>query len=422
MPVPLPTLKVLVSGGGIAGPAVAFWLNKFLPGTDITIVERSPVPRGGGHAVDLRDAAIPLVRRMGLLEEVKAKHTTEEGTQFVGKDGQIIASNAASGNDEMQSGTSDYEILRGDMAQILLDETKDTPNITYIFDETITSISQTPEGKATVTFANNHLPTTTYDLVVGADGQSSRTRRLVFGDDKPHIRRLGQYLAYFTMPKDPSRDTTFRDWYNAPHGLWLLLRPDPYGARRVHMAVTDSDFTRFDEIEAALRSGDVQRQKRWFEEQYEGSGFQAERVIAGMKTCNDWYMQEIVQVKMERWSEGNVVLLGDAAHCPSPISGMGTSIALIGAYLLAGEISRTPDNISHALSQYETLHRPVVERAQKLFPGAPQIFCPQTEWGLYTMQTLINVLSRVGPLMKGVASLAPAFKRHGFDLPEYGKV
>ncbi|KAJ3051656.1 hypothetical protein HK097_007333 [Rhizophlyctis rosea] len=424
-----PALDVLVVGGGIAGPTFAFWLHKLLPTAHITILERSPAPRLSGQAVDIRAAAVPIVERMGLIDMVKKYATTEQGIDFIGIDGKVAGSFPKSGDMEAQSFTSEFEILRGDFAKILYESTKSLPNISYIFDETITSITQTQTEKVEVTFKNHH-PTQTYDLVVGADGQSSLTRRLIFNKNpknkQEHLRRLGQYSAYFTLPSILS-DTPFAAWYNAPHGRLILLRPDQYGTRRCYLGVTDSNLSRFDEIDDIMHNKGVEEQKKWFAKEFEGAGWQSERMVKGMMESDDFYMQEIAQVKMERWSEGRVVLVGDAAYCPSPISGVGTGAALVGSYILAGELSLHPDNISLALAQYEKHTRPFVESVQHLIPGAPQVANPQTETGIKVFNTVAWVLSHPfvtkfgGAMKKFYGWVSPAFGGTKWEVPVYGE-
>lgn len=319
------TLNILISGSGIAGPCLAFWLHKLIPICHITILERSPTPRHGGQAVDLRSFSVPIVSRMGLLDLVRSRTTTEEGVQFVYLDGITRATFPASGNIEAQSATSEFEILRGDLARILMDATQSLDRITYVFDEMVDTIAQNggPDNKVDVTFSNR-LPPARYDLVVGADGMMSRTRRLVFGSankSDEFVRRLGQYAALFTMSRTES-DTKFAQWYNAPRGRLLLLRPDSYGTTRAYVSVTDSDLSRFDDIDAAMRKGDRKAQEDWFERELEGAGWESERCIREMKKADDYYLQQVAQVKMEKWCQGSVALLGDAAYCPSPISGV----------------------------------------------------------------------------------------------------
>jgi 2-polyprenyl-6-methoxyphenol hydroxylase-like FAD-dependent oxidoreductase len=207
------------------------------------------------------------------------------------------------------------------MAQIVFEATKNMQNVEYIFDETIATIDEKTEGK--VTFANR-LPPSSYDLVVGADGMMSRTRRYVFGhgpNNDDYLNRLGQYAAYFTIPKT-SEDTNYAQWYNATRGRLILKRPDQYGTTRIYIAVTDHDFSRFAEIDGLLKNKGVEEQKKWLAKEFEGAGWLSERVVREMMVCKDFYMQQIAQVKMPEWSKGHVALVGDAAYCPSPISGV----------------------------------------------------------------------------------------------------
>ncbi|EMD64686.1 hypothetical protein GGP41_003035 [Bipolaris sorokiniana] len=388
------SLNVLISGSGIAGPCFAYWLNRLLPSSQITIIERSPEPRLGGQAVDLRSSCLPIVKKMGLLDKVKEYNTTEVGMQFVYRDGKTRATFEATGEEERQSATSEYEILRGDMARIVYDAVKDNPQITFIFDEMVTAIEEKEEGKVDVTFKNKTAPTR-YDLVVGADGQMSRTRRLVFGhgpNNDDYLYRLGQYSALFTMPRDPT-DTQYAQWYNAPRGRLFLLRPDQYGTTKAYLAVTDANLSRFDEIDRLLKKGSREEQQAWFEKEFSDAGFQAERCIREMKKADDFYMQQIAQVKMDTWVKGHVTLVGDAAYCPSPISGVGTGAGIVGAYVLAGELSKTPNDIPTALASYERITRQYVDKAQRLIMGAPQIANPQTEWGIKIFNNVTGVLS-----------------------------
>lgn len=312
-------LNILISGGGIAGPCLAWFLTKRLQAT-VTVVERAPSPRTSGQAVDIRDAAVPIMRRMGLEEDIKNKNTTEEGTEFVYADGKTKASFPASGDSKTQSLTSEYEILRGDLAKIIFEATKD--GVRYVFDEYVTGIEELDGEKVKARFAN-HLPETQFDLVVGADGMISNTRRIVFGrgpEEKDYLKPLGQYIAFFTIPREEG-DTKWAQWYNAPNGRLVFLRPDQYGDTRAYLAVTDSNLSRFAGIEKAMSQGQ-EAQMKWLEEQFEGAGWQANRVIEGMKQSKDFYMQMIAQVKVENFVRGRVALMGDAGYCPSPISGM----------------------------------------------------------------------------------------------------
>ncbi|KAI4697279.1 uncharacterized protein J4E84_000406 [Alternaria hordeiaustralica] len=427
MPSATQPLNILISGSGIAGPVTAYWLHRFMPTCQITIVERSPEPRLGGQAVDLRSSALPIVKKMGILEKVKEKTTTEVGMQFVYRDGERRATFEATGEEERQSATSEYEILRGDMARIVYELTLSNPNIKYVFGEMATEVQQDESkgSKALVTFANGKLPPTEFDVVIGADGQMSRTRRIVFGHgpkNDDYLHRLGQYSALFTMPREPV-DTQYAQWYNASRGRLFLLRPDQYGTTRAYLAITDGDLSRFEEIDKLLKKGTREEQQAWFEKEFEGAGWQTERCIREMKRADDFYMQQIAQVRMDTWHKGCVALVGDAAYCPSPISGVGTGAAIVGAYVLAGEISRSQDDIPTALTNYERITREYVDKAQKLIPGAPQIANPQTEWGIKVFNTVTGTLSHpfIQKFSGVIGKIIPAFGSSKiWSPPEYG--
>lgn len=315
-------LNVLISGGGVAGLCLAWWLHRRNLTSKITVIERAPEPRISGQAVDIRNAAVNVIKQMGLEESIKAKTTTEEGIEFVYADGKTKASFGTTGEDGAQSLTSEYEILRGDLAKIFYERTERLDGIEYVYDESISEIQEVKDGRIQVAF-KNRLPQAEYDLVIGADGMISQTRRIVFGkgpEDKDYLHPLGQYCAFFTISRIGS-DTKWAQWYVAPGGHAVVTRPDQYGETRAYLAVTDSNLSRFDEIKKAMKQNS-EVQKAWLEKEFEGAGWQTARVVEGMKTAPDFYMTEIAQVKMDQFVTGRVALLGDAGYCPTPISGM----------------------------------------------------------------------------------------------------
>jgi 2-polyprenyl-6-methoxyphenol hydroxylase-like FAD-dependent oxidoreductase len=316
-------LNILISGGGIAGPCLAWWLHKGLPNSNITILERAPEPRVSGQAIDIRDFGVDVVRRMGLIDLVKSRGTTEEGISFVYSDGVTKATFPASGDEENQGFTSEFEILRGDLAEIFYDVTKET--VRWQFDEYIEGVEELGSGKVKVTFAN-HLQPEEYDVVVGADGIVSRTRRVVWGkgpDEKEYIKSMGQYCSFFTIPKT-DEDSKFAHVFNVPGGRISALRPDRYGETRAYLGVTYSDMAKFYDAKTAMGES-VETQKKWLQEQFADAlgEWQLARIVGEMKDSKDFYMQQTAQVKIdEGFVKGRVTLVGDAGYCPSPISGM----------------------------------------------------------------------------------------------------
>jgi 2-polyprenyl-6-methoxyphenol hydroxylase-like FAD-dependent oxidoreductase len=375
--------NILISGAGIAGPTLAFWLVRY--GMKVTVIERAPQLRTAGQTIDIRGAGLEVVKKMGLEDIIRAKTTQEQGINFVDRENRI---QAAFPVETMggQSFVSEIEIVRGELATLLYDQTCN--DVEYIFGDKITAIVDRGD-RVQVSFAKE--ADRDFDLIVIADGQSSKTRELFFDTSTSPIYRLGQYTSYFSIPYEES-DGTWSRWYNAPGGRVVMLRPDGKGTTTTRAFLTISSSPN------GLEKLDVDGQKAEIHKLFADAGWETPRVLSAMEKSTDFYLQEVAQVKMDTWSKGRVVLLGDAAYCPSPISGMGTSVAIVGAYILAGEIARHEDH-KDAFASYETLLRPYITKAQSLPPGAPRFATPQTEWGIYILNTVLSVVSfgvRVG--------------------------
>lgn len=302
-------LNILISGAGIAGPATAFFLAK--AGAKVTVVERAPEPRTGGQNVDIRGHGLTVIRRMGLEDTVRSKTTHEKGLRFV--NAQNI-SRADFPVDDGQGFTSDIEIMRGDLGLILYEATKG--KVRYMFEESIKSISEKADH-IDVEFEHGS-PTKPFDVVVAADGWSSRTRKLAFDSNVTRycLNDLGQWAAWFTIPHKHS-DTDWARWYNATGKRMILLRPDNAKITRASLWAMPSD-NKMDQV-ATMSTAE---QKTHWADSFEDAGWEAQRVVEGMQQANDFYMQKIAQVKLSQWSSGRTVLVGDAGYCPSPISGM----------------------------------------------------------------------------------------------------
>jgi 2-polyprenyl-6-methoxyphenol hydroxylase-like FAD-dependent oxidoreductase len=393
--------RVLVSGAGVAGPALAYWLG--VHGWSTTVVERSAELRDAGQNIDVRGAGREVLRRMGLEDAVRAAGTGELGTQFVGDDGEVIASFDAGENDT-DGATAELEILRGELGRLLYERTRDTTE--YVFDDEVTGLDEHADG-VTATF--RHGAPRTFDLVVVAEGLTSRTRSLVFPE--ADIRSLGLLMAYLTVPRTAA-DTDWWRIHQASQGRAVTLRPDNVGTIRATLSL----LTDVRGIEDLSRPAQVHVLRRTFAD----AGWEVPRVLDALDDA-PLYVDAVGQFRLPTWHRGRVVLVGDAAHCPSPITGMGTSLALVGAYVLAGELARTAAH-EQALAAYETRMRPYVERAQQLPPGAPGLVHPRTRTGVRALRAAVGVAGsapakRLGSLL-GAASFAspPA---EAIDLPHY---
>lgn len=349
---------VLISGAGVAGPALAFWLTA--AGYRVVIVELAGGPRPGGQTVDLRGAGAGVVDRMGLLAEMQRRSLAQRGIAWVRADGSRRAEmpvEAFDGNGVV----SKLEILRGDLVEVLYLATKDRAE--YRFS---TRVSALDVGDNGVGVALSDGSTLHADLVVGADGPHSAVRRLVFGPEAQFVRPLGGYHAWFTAPDTVGLDGWYL-MYQAPGGLNASMRPshDP--------AITKAGLAfRSDPLDYDRR--DVGAQHELLVQRLAGAGWQCDELLAAAKNADDFYFDSFAQVHMDTWSKGRVTLAGDAGYCASPLSGMGTSLALVGAYVLAGELgpatrSLTSDRIDRALSAYERIMRPYVDNCQDLPSG-----------------------------------------------------
>lgn len=352
------TKHILISGAGVAGPALAWWLHHH--GFQATVVERAPSLREGGYKVDIRGVAVDVVRRMGLLERVHAASTDMRGAAFVNKRGKQIATLDAD-TFGFRHG-DDTEILRGDLARILHDATRS--HTEYVFGDWITGLDQGPDG-VEVTFA--HGEPRRFDLVVGADGLHSGVRALAFGPEEDYLRRFDAYISISTVP-----NTFELDRWELLHSAAPGKMVNVYSTARAHDAKAAFWFTA---PPLPYDRRDVDGQKDLVADRFAGLGWEIPDLLSAMREADDFYFDPVCQVVMDRLSAGRVTLLGDAGYCPSPASGQGTSLALAGAYVLAGELA---SNYSEALPRYEALMRPFIEKNQALAKTALRGIIPQS--------------------------------------------
>jgi 2-polyprenyl-6-methoxyphenol hydroxylase-like FAD-dependent oxidoreductase len=399
-------LEILISGAGVAGPVLAHFLTK--AGAKVTIVERASSLRTGGQNVDIRGLGLKILSKMGTEEAVRKRTTQEEGVAFVDASNRHMAAFPVDKSGRNLSMTAEIEIMRGDLAIILYEATKS--DVDYQFDDSIQRLDEM-ENKINVQFQSGHEHD--FDLVIAADGLGSVTRKLLFGNLP--ISSLGQYVSWFSIPR-AEHDSAWAHWYNAPGRRMILLRPDTVETTdsltraSIWICSTSEKLKGYSQLS-------MQQQKALMHEIFDDAGGEASRVLTGMDNAEDFYMQEVAQVKLESWSKGRVSLVGDAAFCPSPISGMGTTLAIVGAYLLAGEITKTPHDPKQAFGAYEEIMRPFVIKGQKLFPGTPQMANPETAWGIWILHALLGFVSWSGILSFFGTRAGPPVD--AFTLPEY---
>jgi len=357
---------VVISGAGIAGPALAFWLTR--NGYRVIVVEIAPGIRPGGQTVDLRGAGGEVVERMGLIDEMRARAVEQAGAAWVKRDGSRRAEmpvTAFDGNGLV----SKLEILRGDLVDVLYQATRESAE--YRFGTNISEVKQS-DNAIEVTLAD--ATTVRADLVVGADGPHSAVRRLVFGPEERFVKPVGGYNAWFSAPDRVGLGGWFLI-YQAPGGINASMRPSRAPA------IAKAGFT-FQSEPLTYDRRDLDGQRQILVERFAGAGWECDALLAAAQEADDFYFDSLAQVHMPSWSSGRVTLVGDAGYCASPLSGMGTSLALVGAYVLAGELGPADgfdgERIQESLRRYESVMRPYVDRCQDL-PNSLARFAPKTE-------------------------------------------
>jgi 2-polyprenyl-6-methoxyphenol hydroxylase-like FAD-dependent oxidoreductase len=367
---------VLVSGAGIAGPALAYWLHRY--GFAVTVVETGAEPRPGGQAVDVRGVARTVVERMGVLPRIRELRVEERGIANVNAAGRHVSRMPADlfGGEGI---VAEIEISRGDLAGVLYELTRDS--VEYLFADRIVELDQDGAG-VRARFAGG--AERRFDLVVGADGVHSGVRRLAFGPEADYVRPLGGYTAYFSVPDPGDLDSWFL-MYNAPGGRVAGLRPERAGTAQAMLSFTAPPL-QYDRR-------DDRAQRRILAEAFAGVGWRVPALIEAMWTAPDFYFDAVCQVRVPTWSRGRVTLLGDAGYCGSPLTGMGTSMSLVGAYVLAGELATAADDPGTAFRRYQEVMADYVRQCQELPPGGLRGFAPRTRPGIWLRNTSMRMMN-----------------------------
>lgn len=393
-------LRVLVSGASVGGPTVAYWLSRI--GCDVTVVEKAAEVRGGGYPIDIRGAAVEVVTRMGLIQALRAAHIGTRRASAEDLSGKRIASVETGKARRVDS--ADIELPRGELTALLYEASQH--HARYVFDDSIEVLSQT-KGEVGVTFRSGRSET--YDLVIGADGLHSNTRRLAFGPVEQFHRYLGHCFAGFSVPNHlglerevvlintPGRMAALYAAGRRPdlHALLAFRRPMP-----TRSELADPDF----------------QQRATYNAFSDATGTTA-WLLDQLATANDLFFDTLSQIVMPSWSSGRVTLIGDAACAPSFLSGEGTSLALVGGYVLAAELASAGGDHGRAVRAYEARLRDYVRRNQSLAFTSRRLMIPANRRELQARNALLRMaplLARLGLVDRPVARAATAV-----TLPEF---
>ncbi|SKT78209.1 monooxygenase FAD-binding protein [Mycobacteroides abscessus subsp. massiliense] len=353
-------MRILVSGAGMAGLAAG--VNFGAAGHEVTIVERAQHLRVNGSPIDIRGDSLTVAQQMDVLDEIRARQVDMTArTCFVDADGNRVADLPVA---DINDSPDDTEIPREDLADVLRNALG--PSVALIFGESVTELHDDGRG-VDARFASGQQAR--YDIVVGADGLHSATRRLVFGPEHQYLRHLGFYTALASLP-DYREAGGPNPIYNFPRCMAGIV-----AYRDVALAVLTfrSSWIDYD-------YHDLDAQKRILTDHLGGHGqWRVPELLSAACRDPELYFDSMSQIHMPAWHRGRVVLVGDAAHCASPLSGRGTSLAITGTWLLTKALTENADNLDAAFAQYEHDQRPHVTYAQGTAGAGGDLLVPETQ-------------------------------------------
>ncbi|MCI5052142.1 MAG: FAD-dependent monooxygenase [Simkaniaceae bacterium] len=364
---------------------ICYWLKKY--GFSPTLIEKSKELRTGGYAVDVRGIAADIVKKMGIYDAIYTKRTSVLSKRYVDAEGRILSEEK--GEKASFREGSDVEIERGNLVDILFQSISDIP---CHFDKEIMHLIQKDEF-VEVTFKGGQ--TEHYDLVIAADGLHSSTRKMAFSRDEYDLFSLGSYIGIFSIPNYLHLNRVEVSFVKDQKIIGVNCDQDP-----------DRALVRLAFCAKKALSGieSEKRQKRCLKETFYGLGWESNRLLDLIDDSKDFYFDAIAQIKMDCWTKGRVALVGDAGYCPSPMSGQGTNLAIVGAYILAGELKLAKGDFSIAFKRYNELMRPLVDASQDLGVWVGESYLPEGEISKERVEERSNLIrEKIKVLSSGIS-------------------
>lgn len=383
--------SVLISGIGIAGSTLAFWLGEH--GYNPTLIERAPGLRTGGYVIDFWGRGFDIAERMGLLPDLKSEGYDIKELRLVDSRGNRVGGFGVDVFRQLTEGRY-VSLPRGDLAKLIYRKIDD--RFETIFGDSVASIKQTEAG---VEIAFEHARPRTFDLVVGADGLHSVVRKLVVGEQDRFEKYLGYTVAAFEAGGYRPRDELVYVSHSVPgkQAARFAMRGD----RTLFLLIFAADQA------ARLDPHDTQAQKAVLHGEFDRVGWECPQILAALDACDELYFDRVSQIRMGTWTRGRVALVGDAAFCPSLLAGQGSALAMAAAYVLAGEIGKNERQPQHGLQRYDQLLHLFMAAKQKSAAQFAGSFAPKTELGLFlrNQMTKAFVIPFVARLTLGRALL-----------------
>ena len=392
--------SILISGAGIAGPTLGFWLNK--AGFSTTIVETAPQLRTGGYVVDFWGLGYDIAERMGLVSDINRVGYHMRELKMVDDAGHRAAGFGTRVLHELAGGRF-ITIGRSDLSSLIFDKVKDTSEL--LFGNEIVGLEE-QENCVNVEFKKGHPRQ--FDLVIGADGLHSGVRELVFGPQDQFEKPLGYSVAVFEAPNYRPRDEKVYVAYGLPGRQ--LARFAMHDDRTLFLFVISNDYG------VPGHGADLSEQKAFLRTAFEDGEWECPNVLNELDRTDDLYFDRVSQIRMESWSRGRVALVGDAAFCVSLLAGQGTALAMTAAYVLAGELARSNGRHVEAFEAYENLLRPYLANKQNAAVGFARSFAPKTRFGLFFRNQVLKAF-RIPGLARMTIGRDMTDK---LKLPDYG--
>ena len=391
-------MNALISGVGIAGATLAFWLHKY--GIEPTLVELAPALRSSGYVIDFWGLGYDIAEKMGLLPDIARLGYHTQELRIVDDSGRLLSGFGVQLFRELTGGRY-VTIGRGDLSKLICDQISGSCEI--VFGDSIAGLRETG-GEVHVQF--EHGAERRFDLVIGADGLHSRVRKLVFGPQDRYEKDLGYRVAAFETTGYRRRDELVYIVHSAP-------------GRQVGRFALHDGQTLFLFIFASGSEPEahgVAAQKAMLRKAFQGDGWELPRILTALDTCDDLYFDRVSQIRMAAWSRGRIALVGDAAFCVSLLAGQGSALAMTAAYVLPGELATLQHQPQEAFRRYEERLRPFIDRKQRAAERFASAFVPRTQLGIFFRNQVMKSF-RI-PAVARIA-IGRDIRDDQFELPRY---